>query len=376
MGLISFREMHFRLLFTCLIFYQIQQISFAQDNSPLFYEIIKSDSVKMFFNEQNKFTDKKCSDFIRYTKVDRQANFNGYYEDLSNEGTLKSKGNYIHGKKHGYFEIYYPSGTITCRGTYKNNVPTGTWEYFYENGLPERTIVITDSDTLLMSYSNNKGIRQITEGNGEFKGLVEGNSVIAKGKIKNGKPDGKWTSTLTNKTVYCDEEFENGQLIRGIFPNARLGGNEEYTHRSYLNSFFLISYLNTLEDFLMVVCADSSVSVSEKRSSNFHGFKSDLKAKIDNVVDGDFGRGNTGDYSIGDHKLTIQFSVNGDGRAENFILLTGWGQKFFNAISSSLYRHITFPNAEKIMFFHLTMHFAGGPTYSYSFEFSKERTVH
>ncbi len=330
----------------------------------------------MFFNEQNKFTDKKCSDFIRYTKVDRQANFNGYYEDLSNEGTLKSKGNYIHGKKHGYFEIYYPSGTITCRGTYKNNVPTGTWEYFYENGLPERTIVITDSDTLLMSYSNNKGIRQITEGNGEFKGLVEGNSVIAKGKIKNGKPDGKWTSTLTNKTVYCDEEFENGQLIRGIFPNARLGGNEEYTHRSYLNSFFLISYLNTLEDFLMVVCADSSVSVSEKRSSNFHGFKSDLKAKIDNVVDGDFGRGNTGDYSIGDHKLTIQFSVNGDGRAENFILLTGWGQKFFNAISSSLYRHITFPNAEKIMFFHLTMHFAGGPTYSYSFEFSKERTVH
>lgn len=373
--------MPFRLCSIFLIIFQIQYNSFGQDNSTIFYEVIKDDSVMMFFNERNRFIEKKCSDFIRYTKVDNEGNFNGYYEDLSNENILMSKGYYVHGKKHGYFELYYPNGKIRSRGNYINNVPRGQWEYFYENELPERTIIITETDTLLLRFVDKKGALKVIEGNGEFNGFVAGNSIasnsiIAKGKIENGKPNGKWSSVLFNNTIYCKEEFNNGKLVRGFFPNAMLGVDKDYIHKSFLNTFFLASYLNSLENFRLEKCADSAMYSSKKYSFDIQRFNSDLRVKIDKVIEDDFRSGKTNDYSIGDNYLTIQFSVNKEGKAENFTILTGWGQPFFNSISSSIRTQTTFPSSTKTMFFHLKLHFSGGFTYQYNFQFSKNRTFY
>jgi hypothetical protein len=373
--------MHVRIYFILIMFSQLPHVSFGQDNPTIFYEVVKDDSLMLFFNERNKFIEKKCADFTRYIRMDPEGNFNGYYEDLSNENTLRSKGRYVHGKKHGYFEIYYPNGKINCKGNYSNNVPVGQWEYFHDNELPERTITISESGIALTRFVDKKGNLKVIDGKGEFNGLVAGNSVgstsiIAKGKIEKGKPNGKWTSTVFNNVTYCKEEFDQGKLVRGVFPNAMLGGDEEYHDKPYLNTFFLVSYLNSLEEFKLEKCADSAKYVSKPYSFDVQRFNSDLRIKIDKVIEQDFKTGKSGDYLIGDNYLTIQFSVNNDGKPVDFVMLSGWGQQFYNTILSSIKMQTRFPANVKDMFFHLKLHFPGGFTYQYSFQFSKNSTYH
>jgi antitoxin component YwqK of YwqJK toxin-antitoxin module len=294
---------------------------------------------------------------------------------VTNENVLLSKGNYLHGKKHGYFEIYHPNGKLSCKGNYLNDRPIGQWEFFYEDESPERILNITESDTLLMRFVDKKGNLKVIEGNGEFNGTVAGNAsissaAIAKGKIENGKPHGKWTSTIYN-AVLCTEEFDHGKFIRGISPNSPLDGKKEYKDKSFINSFFLPNYLKFVETFRVAECADPVLYSSKKYAFDIQRFNSDLRLKIDRVLENDFRTGRASDYTIGNNYLTIQFSVNKEGKAENFKQLTPWGQQFFNSISSGISSQARFPEGTKTMFFHLKLYFPGGNSYRYSFQFSR-----
>ena len=372
-------SMVIRLHFVVLIIFSLQHNSFGQESSAIF-EIIKDDSVRMFFNERNKFIEKKCSDFVRYTRVDAQGNFNGYYRDISNDNNvLVSKGHYVHGKKHGYFEVYYPNGKIRCKGNYVENRPVGQWEYFYENELPERTIKITELDTLLIRFVDKKGNVKVNGGNGEFDGPVAANLmfpslVIAKGAIEDGSPVGKWSSTTLDNRVFCKEEFDHGILIRGVFPNAVPPAKKEYRDRSFLNTFFMPTYLNSLEEFRGENCGDSAKYTTQKYTFNIQGFKADVSPKIDRIIEDDFKNRRSDEYLIGDNYLTIQFSVDDQGKAYDFALLSAWGNQFFSAITSSIKRQTSFPPNVKTMFFHLKLHFPGGFTYRYNFQFSRNKS--
>jgi hypothetical protein len=225
----------------------------------------------------------------------------------------------------------------------------------------------------------------VQEGNGDFNGIVAGNSstsksgIIATGKIENGKPHGKWTSTLFNNTVYCNEEFNHGKLIRGVIPNAALAGNKKYKGKSILNTFFLGNYLNWLEEFTFIKCPAPVMYSPKNYSPNDYSFDmqkfgSDLRLKIDKIVENDFRFGRGNDYTIGDNYLTIQFSVNEEGNPENFKLVTSWGQQFFNSISSSISMRTKFQSTKQLMFFHLKLHFSVGRIYESTFRFSKDKT--
>lgn len=356
----------------------LPQISFGQNNSPMFYEIIREDSALLFFTERNMFAEKKCADFVRYTRLDNTGAFDGYFEDRSNENMLIGKGNYVHGKKEGHFELYHPTGTIKSRGTYRNNIPLGQWEFFYESGSPERILRITETDTLLVRFFDKKGNLKVENGFGEFNGFVAGNSVVsdlitAKGSIEDGKPHGKWLSTINDNIVYCKEVFERGRLVQGVFPNAQLGGVREYHDQSFLNTFFLPGYFNSLEEFKLESCADVARYPPKNYAFNLANFNSDLREKIDRVIENDIRTERTEDYSIGDHDLTIQFTVNAQGKTEDFRLLSPWGQQFFRTISDSIKSQTTFPSGSKTMFFHLKLTIPGGLTYLYNFQFSKDR---
>ena len=242
--------------------------SFAQSSAPLFYEIVKDDSVVMFFNKRYHFIEKACADFSRRIRVDNGGDFNGYFEDRSTGNVLLTKGNYIHGKKNGRFETYYPTGKLKFKGDYVNDIPLGKWEYFYENGSPERTLQISGSDTLLVSFVDRKGDLKVMDGNGDFDGSIAErgtatNVIIAMGKIENGKPHGKWTSTFGKDGAYCKELFDHGKLIKGSFPNGSPSENARYG-QSRLNRLFLNSYLMSLESFAIETCADSARYVRKK----------------------------------------------------------------------------------------------------------------
>lgn len=349
----------------------------AQNNAGKFFEIISEDSLVFFFNDQYRYTEKKCCNYFRFTRIDTDGYFHGNFEDRNGEGMLIGKGIYINGKKHGDFEIYYQNGTIQGKGKYIDNYPTGQWDFYYPNGLPERTVMVDNNETLLLRFYNEKGVLKVNDGIGEFSGPVgyelgSSNNILAKGKIVNGRPEGKWVSTHLENMVFCKEVFENGKFIRGSFPNIINGENGTYRDKSFLNNFLTENYLISLETFYLNECKTESEKPENYRSFDIDKFNSDLGHKIEVIIENDFSSGNTEDYLTGDNTLTIKFSIDDAGKPYNFSMLTAWGHQYYNTAMNVIKTHASFPSGPKTMYFHLKFHISGGYTYQYGFHFSED----
>ena len=362
-----------RKLLLLHIFCFVYFLSSGQTTMPKFYEIVKDDSVMMFFDYRQQLVEKGCSDFTRYTRVDVDGNFNGYFEDVTTQNELLGRGTYIHGVRHGYFEIYHPNGKVSASGNFADGVPVGTWEYFHATGLPERTLTITENDTLLTRYVDKDGDIDVIDGNGRFDGHVTGNSydsLVARGSIQNGKPEGKWIALYANKMIYCKEDFKNGNLVRGVFPNSMLD-EKPYSGRSFLSTFFLPTYLNRVDDFKLGRCEDSLSRRANKFVFNGQRLNLDLRARIPGIVDQEF-RANGDDYEAGDRFIMIEFKVDENGKAGNFKLLSGWGQRFYSAICNSLRTRATFSSRSGTLYFHMRFQFQGGYSYRYNYKVSSQ----
>jgi hypothetical protein len=225
--------------------------------SGLFYlETIKDDSVRMFINEDMKFTGKDCALIIRYTRVNKQRQFDGFFKDVLTDGRVIAKGRYVNGRKHGFFHVYHLNGELLARGKYNNGIPDGRWDLYFDTGLPFRQIQCSEKDTLLVNQFNPKGYPDVIEGNGKFVTYSQFtskyyNQFIVKGHIKNGRPDGVWTTPYRMSPSYLREKFVDGRLIRGERPNAR--GNNRY-YKSRLTTFFYTFYYDDLEYFTTSDC--------------------------------------------------------------------------------------------------------------------------
>jgi hypothetical protein len=368
-----FRPLYLVLLVSCLPIG-----TFAQEQPLKFYEIIKDDSVKMYFTADGSFTERECADFIRYTRVDSAGNFNGYFRDIDRGDHLLCTGYYHHGNKNGYFEMFHGDGkTVRSRGSYVNNIPKGPWEYFYRSALPERTVLVTETDTLLMKFVDRDGELKVVDGNGEFKGFVAGNASIsynkfvAMGKVKDGKPDGKWTAAQ-GRITYCEEIFERGKLVKGIFPYAKLGAKKEYKNKSYLDTFFLNDHLYNLEGFSAMECPeDASFPGMYFMAYNPKFFSTHLRKRIDEIIQETLLTGDTTMYPVGEKTLSVQFDVNAIGKAENFVLLSLWGEQFLKVIESNIKGRVKFFLNYKTLYFRLSVQVNKDRTYKFKFRFSK-----
>ncbi|MGC4023671.1 MAG: hypothetical protein QM734_17790 [Cyclobacteriaceae bacterium] len=330
----------------CLAFSLVK----GQSPSPVFFEMIRDDSAMIFFNERYHLTEKACATYNRYTRVENNGDFNSYFEDLSGDNLLLGRGTYVHGKKHGYFEIYHPNGKLECKGNYKDNKPVGRWEYFYENGLPERTLEIDSTGTRMIRFLDKNGNIKVSDGNGVFSGIVEGlnSRLTAKGKITEGRPEGKWTSTVDG-IEYCNEWFENGKFVNGKFPRALM--NNKYSDKSYLNTFFVENYVTFLEKFIFEKCADSVRNSVKKYNFNVKSFETDIQRRIRSVIESNQ---RYGIRNSTEGKLIIQFAVNKDGRAEDLSMASTWGSEYSHTIIGAIKSQVRFPPT-KVMYFHLNI---------------------
>jgi antitoxin component YwqK of YwqJK toxin-antitoxin module len=366
-------------LITFILLSIFSQSKLVAQNEPLkFYEIIKDDSVRMFFTSGGHFTQRECADFTRYTCIDSVGSFNGYFKDIDHRNNVLCTGNYHHGKKNGYFELFYfDGGTIRSRGSYVDNVPKGPWEYFYENGLPQQTVMATEVDTLLIKFVDREGIVKVTDGNGEFAGFVTGNVNVSynqffcRGKIQNGKPDGTWKATFAT-TTFCEEIFDHGKLIKGKFYLPNLKVNEVYDCKSYLKNFFLNDHLRSLENFNTMPCSEGVlfpalyfIAFDPKY------FSTHLGKRIGAIVKHDMEMGSTSLYPVGDNFLCIQFDINALGRAENFVMVTPWGAQFLRVVTANIKGRVKFSRGFKTLYFHLNMHVDEDHKVKYDFRFSK-----
>jgi antitoxin component YwqK of YwqJK toxin-antitoxin module len=337
-----------RVASAILVSYFIYIPAFSQD--IIFFEYITEDSARLFFNRRNHFTSIECADYFRFAKLDAAGVYNGNFKDVDKREQVLGKGNYLNGTKDGAFEIYHGNGRVKETRLYKDGAPTGEWHSYYDNGLPERTLKFSGSDTLLLRFIDKKGNVLVSNGEGEFHGTVAGfdgkskGEIIASGKIINGKPHGKWSSTFLNMP-YCKEEFNNGKLVQGIFPNAKYV--RKYYSGSHLNTFVLQDYIQSLEKLRMEDCNDSTFYLKpEDLKFDFAEFCSDLGEKIRGPLNKELG-----DALIWNNVTSIEFSINNEGKPENFNRVTSWGQAYYYSIINALKRYGQFDPTNKKLYF-------------------------
>lgn len=358
------------LLFVGLVVSITQNV--VAQKGPVFFEVINNDSVALFFNEANTFTEKECYDFTRFIRVTESGDFNGYFEDRRIDQSLRAFGTYANGLKHGYFELYYSNGNTMCKGYYENNIPVGIWEYFYDTGIPERTLKITDTTVLLMRFVDKNGIVTVNDGNGRFDStiprLYDFYNVRVVGNVVDGQPDGKWIAVHPiQKTSLYTERFDHGRLIKTSLISKR---KITPTTPSTLSNFFTANYLRFLEGFYFQECSESDL-YSNKPWLSSQILRAELTRKIDLLIEGDFRKHKIEHYNFGDNFLVVQFSVNKKGKAEEIQLVSEWGSHFFETIKNSIGR-ATFSTKNETMYFRMKLSYAGGRKYRYSFKISKK----
>ena len=358
-------------IFTWALFL-VSQYAFSQ-TAPVFYEVILGDSVALFFNEDNTFTEKDCRHFSRFIRVTEAGDFNGYFEDYRIDNTLRARGFYRKGIKHGLFEFYYPNGKLNGKGRYENNEPVGIWEFFYENGLPERTLKIVNHEVLLMGYLDDDGRVRVENGHGKYLDYLprffDYSNVRVYGRVVDGRPDGRWVADhpIENTPLFV-ERFENGKLVRTTNVSRKKMTNNV---QSVLTFFFPNNYLASLEGFYFQDCTES-LMYSNNIWLNSQILRADLTRRLDVLIESDFQKRDITHYNLGDNYILIQFSITKQGKATDIKLLSESGDHFFEIIKNCISRAI-FSTRNETMYFKMKLSYGGGRKYRYSFKFSKHK---
>jgi antitoxin component YwqK of YwqJK toxin-antitoxin module len=382
-----------------LIFYSLTEKALGQNSDILFYSVIQDDSVKLFYNARGNFTEEECLEYTRYVRINDKGNYNSCFVDIDKYNMIKGKGQYENGVKTGQFELYYPNGKLFCKGKYKNNLPIGIWNFFYEkDGAPERTLLLENSDTLLITFFDKNGNPTVQNGNGTFVGSIEGQRFshkpeAAEGKVVNGLPEGKWKATRYNNSPFLEETFKNGKLIKGEYLISASATMAKYYSPSHIKTFFLANYLEGPEKFLTDKCIHYNDIIPEialkdtnpqfvqnDKPKNVQYDYSDLITELQYRIKKTLG---SNDEKIkqfyfqeGMNNILIEFNINEDGKAEDLHNLTSWGDQFINSISGGLLSYKKFqPNLGK-MYLNIIFDYIGGGLYEFKLQLSTENPLH
>lgn len=376
-----------RSIILCISIFSFENAK-SQDASVKFYDVIKEDSVVMYFSDAYNFTWKECAENRRYTKIDSLGDFYKSFIDMNANNTVLAKGYYYDGLKNGYFETFHTNGQLKSKGNFKEHLPVGTWNYFYEDGKPERELLINSADTFLIQFYDEQGVHTVIDGNGNFNGPVAVNdrffttTIIAAGKIVNGKADGEWKSYIRTYP-YCAEKFDKGIFLYGQY-TSMIEKNKKYKDRSYLKNIFLDSYIESLEQFRVTECPFSRIIDTSKENEspkinkeinveiNLNHFRSYINDAIGRVIDNDIKNGNYRDYQPGDNFFKISFTVNDKGVPTDFKRVTSWGDQFFYAVTNVLTRHAKLPTSSKPVYYQLTVTKSDSNSIGYNYNFSTD----
>jgi hypothetical protein len=195
------------------------------------FDFIKGDSTRMSLNEEFNLIEDSCSQIYRYAHVSMQDKiFTGPFMDVSraNPKQLITQGTYsAEGLKEGLFIINYLNGSLQAKGNFKNGLFDGRWEVLYDTGKPFITFEAAGTDIKIIDVWDTKGIKTVSNGNGNY--MVDAGYMYWKGKLLNGRPEGKWKSKKSaDDTDLTAEVYKNGVFQKGVTPFA------EYTDKARL----------------------------------------------------------------------------------------------------------------------------------------------
>jgi antitoxin component YwqK of YwqJK toxin-antitoxin module len=243
--------------FLCVFVYIAHAQSLARHIN---FRTIDKDSVSLPLNEEYYLIEDSCAQIIRYSRFYfRQHIFRGKFKDVSKTNTdlIVSEGAYSsQGLKNGLFISHYLNGNLQAKGNFIDNKYDGKWEMYYENGKPELTFDVTDGDYKIIDAWGNNGKKTVDNGNGIYIDKL-GNQYW-KGKLVNGKPDGKWYLMKTDdasEAPIASEHFKNGQFRDGSIGDYDY--KDKSSHIVWVDPFKL-PFVNAEKMFISAVPCDGT----------------------------------------------------------------------------------------------------------------------
>ena len=219
-------------ILACLLFSFVTILTFAQNSiRRISFKSIEKDSVAIPLNDEYLMIEDSCAQIIRYARLNLQTRkFYGKFTDVSkvDPNLIVSEGTYSSdGLKNGLFKVYYLNGTLKAKGNFKDDKYDGHWEMFYENGKPELIFDVADGIYNISDAYSANGEKIVDKGNGVYTANL--GMLYWKGKLVDGKPDGRWNLIKT-------DDVSNNALItehykKGVFKDGYIG-DLNYTNSS------------------------------------------------------------------------------------------------------------------------------------------------
>ncbi len=196
---------------------------------------IGRDTVSMPLDSAYFLIEDDCSEINRYTRFDfHSGKFYGKFKDVSkaNPKLTVAEGEYTtDGLKTGLFTTHYLNGNLQATGIFKDDKYDGRWEMFYRNGKPEITFEVVNGELRIINAWTADGLKTVDNGTGDYTAKLD--AVYWKGKLLNGRPEGKWKLYNTDdasNTPAAEEHYK-----KGVFRDGSIGNdNLIYTDISHL----------------------------------------------------------------------------------------------------------------------------------------------
>ncbi len=144
--------------------------------------------------------------------VDQSGDYQGEWELYYDNGEIRAKGDYQNSLRTGDWVFYHLNGKIESEGKYAEGLPQGQWKWFYENGTSRR------KDYYRRGKEDGESIEMDPEGN-----------IISQGQYLGGYKDGEWfyhVGDHTEKGAYIDGEKDGNWIYQ--YENGKLSFEGEY----------------------------------------------------------------------------------------------------------------------------------------------------
>lgn len=185
-----------------------------------FIQMFAADSVHIYYTPTYHLTYDSCATIIRYGHYSFDTHkFTGLFRDVSKSAheVLLARGGYDKdGLEDGDFSAWYPNGKIQARGNFKQGRFAGMWDFYYPNGKPKITFEPFGEEMKIVNAWNEEGRQVVIDGKGKYSVVV--GAITWRGKIRDGRPDGRWTAARTyfkQNEVLAIETFEKGLFVEG-----------------------------------------------------------------------------------------------------------------------------------------------------------------
>lgn len=165
-------------------------------------------------------------DSVAYNKGRKNGEYISKYEN----GNTYEIGNYKNDAKEGPWKMYYENGQLWKEGEMKNNEYFGKWLIYSENGQLLEDLFYDEENNLFVNNRwDDNANWLIKEGNGDY--IVYGEdkeTILARGKIKDGKKEGIWKYYFDNGELREEASFDND--VYKIIHSWNSKGNQVVTN--------------------------------------------------------------------------------------------------------------------------------------------------